>query len=402
MTKRLWEYLGIAVIVLSLLVSVGVVLGQAPDPDGQAALSTTGQPATLPPAADQEREGLPGPAGAEIVLAQPPYTMNYQGYLTNGSGTPLEGTYDLTFSLYDAATGGTREWGPEAHNDVQVDRGLFQVVLGNWAALSPNDFDEALFLQVEVNGTTLTTRQPVRTVAYAFALVPGAEVEGDPQGNNYALWVKNTGTGSADSGLYAEGRNYGIHALGGQYGIYAEGTGTGSDVGVYSPDFVQAQGYKSNSDSYIWLPGMAGMSTTSADKEVNVSTDYTGAAVLTANTTGQKFFYIPVNTPAQLYGLEVRVEELMVYYYTTDSTSYINRTRVVKLIDAGSYVELINDTESRTSTSPASYLLTPISSSPYTLTASAGPLNVQLGFLFASTQHTICVGGIRLRLGHTD
>jgi len=402
MAKNLWKYLGIAVIVLSLLVSVGVVLGQAPDPDRDATPPTTGQPARFPDKVDQEVEGLAEPADAEIVLAQPPYTMNYQGYLTDGSGTPLEGTYDLTFSLYDAATGGTREWGPEAHNGVQVDRGLFQVVLGKWATLSPDDFDEALFLQVEVNGAILTNRQPVRTVAYAFALVPGAEVEGDPQGNNYALWVKNTGTGSADSGLYAEGRNYGIHALGGQYGIYAEGTGTGEDVGIYSPDFVQAQGYKSNSDSYLWVPAIVGRSSTTADKEVNVDTEFIGSARLTANTPGQKFFYIPVNTPAQLYGQEVRVEELMVYYYTTDSTSYINRTRLIKLTGVESYDELVFDSESRASTSPSSYSVIPSTTSPYTLTASGGPLTLQLGLWFGAIEHTIYVGGIRLRLGHTD
>jgi len=319
--------------------------------------------------------------------------MNYQGYLTDGSGTPLEGTYDLTFSLYDATTGGTREWGPEAHNGVQVDRGLFQVVLGKWAALSPDDFDEALFLQAEVNGAILTNRQPVRTVAYAFALVPGAEVEGDPQGNNYALWVKNTGTGSNDGGLYASGESH---------GIYAEASGTASDIGIYSPDFVQAQGYKSTGDSYIWVPGLAGRSTSTPESMVNVNTANFGVVGLTTTTTGQKYFYIPVTTPAQLYGQEVRVEELTVYYYTSDSASHINLTYLAKLTGADSRDKLIDDEGIHTSTSPSSYSLAPEATSNYTMTASGGALNFQLGLYFGSTEHTIYIGGIRLRLGHTD
>jgi hypothetical protein len=61
-------------------------------------------------------------------------------------------------------------WGPETHNDVQVSKGLFHVVLGESVTLHPDSFGEALFPDVTVNGTVMPERQPVRTVAYAFGL----------------------------------------------------------------------------------------------------------------------------------------------------------------------------------------------------------------------------------------
>ena len=61
-----------------------------------------------------------------------------------------------------------------------VSNGIFRVTLGTSYALSPSDFDEALFLAVAVNGTNVSPRQPLRAVPYAFGLVPGAKVEGIP------------------------------------------------------------------------------------------------------------------------------------------------------------------------------------------------------------------------------
>ena len=104
-------------------------------------------------------------------------------------------------------------------------------------------FDEALFLDVRVDGTLVTPRQPLHAVPYAFGLVPGAEVQGEPIGY-YALVVDNTGTNSDDRGIYAKGE---------KYGIYAEEVGGDSDVGIFSPDFVEAKGYKSTDDSYWWF-----------------------------------------------------------------------------------------------------------------------------------------------------
>lgn len=394
-TRRKLMLIATATTLLLTLLVVGTVVGQeigGSDDGDDAPPPTMGEPADFPEVADEGSEGQEDAEGVTIA-AQPPYTMNYQGYLTDNSGIPLNGTYALRFWLYDAAAAGNLEWGPETINGVQVRNGLFSVVLGGTLALQPNDFDEALFLQVAVNGVILSARQPVRTVAYAFGLVPGAEVSGDPQGTTYGLYVNNTGSDDSDRGIYAKGR---------QYGLYVEETGAGN-VAIKSPDFVEAGGYKSTGDSYLWVPGTAGISGTSAGATVNVRISLEGSAILEVTSAGaNKYFYLPVSLPTQLYGQEVRVEQMCVYYKTTNAGSYIDQTRLYKVTAAGSGASLIDDATNRTSTSAGSYCLTPGASTPYTLTAGAGALNAQLRLDFASTSHDITIGGIRIRLGHTD
>lgn len=54
-------------------------------------------------------------------------TVNYQGRLADNAGVPLDGTYGMSFALYDAATEGALIWGPEPHTAVPVSEGLFSV-----------------------------------------------------------------------------------------------------------------------------------------------------------------------------------------------------------------------------------------------------------------------------------
>jgi hypothetical protein len=67
-----------------------------------------------------------------------PAVMNYQGVLTDASGTSLTGSYSMTFKLYAALQGGTTLW--QETQAVTVTKGLFNVYLG-----SKNPLDEAIF-----------------------------------------------------------------------------------------------------------------------------------------------------------------------------------------------------------------------------------------------------------------
>src|SRR5581483_6190831 len=64
------------------------------------------------------------------LLAQTPAgtAFSYQGRLTD-AGAPATGVYDLQFTLWDAATGGTAVAGPLTIEDVSVTSGLFIVSL---------------------------------------------------------------------------------------------------------------------------------------------------------------------------------------------------------------------------------------------------------------------------------
>ena len=67
--------------------------------------------------------------------AQVPLTLGYQGVLTEASGTPLaDGDYNLTFKLYDVATGGAALW--TETQTASVFGGVFSVALGSATALN--------------------------------------------------------------------------------------------------------------------------------------------------------------------------------------------------------------------------------------------------------------------------
>ena len=62
-----------------------------------------------------------------------PSPINYQGVLADEHGQPLNGTYSITFTVYDAATGGSELW-TETHNSVNVNDAVVDVQLGGVGA----------------------------------------------------------------------------------------------------------------------------------------------------------------------------------------------------------------------------------------------------------------------------
>ncbi len=104
------------------------------------------------------------------TLAEVPKVINYQAKLTDADGVALNGDYDITFSIWDDATGGTRVWGPETHSSVTVTNGLFDVQLGTITTLGI-DFSDSLWVEVEVEGVTLGPREKLGTVPYAFRAI---------------------------------------------------------------------------------------------------------------------------------------------------------------------------------------------------------------------------------------
>ena len=94
-----------------------------------------------------------------------PTSMNYQGKLTDKDGKPLNGTYNMTFYLFTALSGGSAIWS-ENHPSVQATDGIYSVQLGG---LTPNLFESSqLYLEVEVGGETLVPRQQLTSTAFAL------------------------------------------------------------------------------------------------------------------------------------------------------------------------------------------------------------------------------------------
>ena len=100
------------------------------------------------------------------VQAGIPGTINYQGYLTNASGVPVNGAIPITFRIYDVPSGGTALWAET--QDVTVNQGVYSVSLGGNTALSLS-FDVPYYLGVTVGADAeMTPRKELTSVGYAF------------------------------------------------------------------------------------------------------------------------------------------------------------------------------------------------------------------------------------------
>jgi hypothetical protein len=96
-----------------------------------------------------------------------PAKINYQGRLTDTvTGQAMSGEHDMVFRIFEVATGGTEVWSETV--SVEVDStGVFSVLLG---AINPIDleFEQPVWLEIEVEGEVLTPRREVASVPFAF------------------------------------------------------------------------------------------------------------------------------------------------------------------------------------------------------------------------------------------
>ena len=111
-----------------------------------------------------------------------PHKLNYQGFLTDPSSTPITASPVMTFKLYDLAAGGVALY--TESQTVVVTAGVFSVVLG---AVTPLNlaFDVPYYLGLSVGADPeMTPRQLVTASPYtlradkADALAPAATVDG--------------------------------------------------------------------------------------------------------------------------------------------------------------------------------------------------------------------------------
>jgi hypothetical protein len=167
---------------------------------------------------------------ASIATADVPNLMQYQGYLADESGEPLNDTLLMTFRIYDHSTEGVVIW-VEPHDSVVVNNGLFNVLLGSVIPISDSVFvDTVRWLGITVDpDPEISPRTKLVTVPYAFrvATVDGAtggvilgdvaiqsdlDVDGDLRVTGKAtigMFNTNTGSGAFVAGEWntASGNN---------------------------------------------------------------------------------------------------------------------------------------------------------------------------------------------------
>ena len=97
-----------------------------------------------------------------------PSQLNYQGDLADAAdSSAVTATLEMTFRLFDSETKGAELWA-ETHSAVEVNSGLFQVLLGSTAPFPDGLFNGTeLWLQTEVGPEVLAPRKPLVSVAYS-------------------------------------------------------------------------------------------------------------------------------------------------------------------------------------------------------------------------------------------
>ncbi len=95
--------------------------------------------------------------------------INYQGWLGDASDTnEVTDVLDMNFRLYDAETEGALLWS-ETQSAVNIDKGIFNVLLGSTTPIPSNIFTgDPLWLETQVENDTLTPRKKLVSVGYAI------------------------------------------------------------------------------------------------------------------------------------------------------------------------------------------------------------------------------------------
>ena len=149
---------------------------------------------------------------ATVVVAAPvlsvvPDTINFQGMLTDDNGDAVaDGSYVMRFYLFDAATGGNQLWNnPDGElQTVTVTNGVYNVQLGINESLDYTIFNGGtVWLEVVVEGETLSPRQPLTSTAYALKAGDADTLAGQTLGDLNTAYVNIGETDVVTSAMVA-------------------------------------------------------------------------------------------------------------------------------------------------------------------------------------------------------
>lgn len=212
------------------------------------------------------------------------------------------------------------------------------------------------------------------------------------------MWVVNTNN---DHGIALWARAQGTDAT---VVVSNNGTGPlfkgfGGDGGEEEFSVANDGTIKSKAVSRIFIPGgeaaVGGGAT-------DVQLTYWGQGRVEVKTTSSgitRTVVIPIPLPAVLYGQQVRIADIRVYYKTNNSASYITETDLYREQWGGGFYSLIENMGDRNSTSDTYYHLY-CEDTNCRLSDDEGFVSVRLQLYFNNSAHTITLGGVRVTLEH--
>ena len=106
-----------------------------------------------------------------------PTKLVQQGRFLDDAGTPLEGSFSLSFALFDDPSTGAALWS-EVQDSV-FESGYYAVTLGEQVPLDDLLFaTEPVWLEVAIDGQALSPRQEIVSVPYALRATAAEHLEG--------------------------------------------------------------------------------------------------------------------------------------------------------------------------------------------------------------------------------
>ncbi len=262
-------------------------------------------------------------------------------------------------------------------------------------------------------------RQPIYAVPYAWSLRPNAVVIGtvdlDP-----ILHLENsdpTGRGLNSYAMSTTGMNFGVVAasrspdgFGGYF--YNDGASGGTALWVDSSNGVaiKATGsgvIQSSALSYVWISGSGVRPYHQSDTTIIDMTTIGGARVYRGTAAGTRNVMLPITLPGPLYGQNVTVTGLDVYFLSNTADDGITSTLLRRQIGMCSTSSCYRTILSDTSFYSCDDAVTPTGCSHHwdlstnnILTSSSGVLYLTFELSFAGAANWVDIGGVRLTLEH--
>lgn len=147
-----------------------------------------------------------------LALAQTvPGSISFNARLTDSAGAPVAGSHALGFGLYDQASAGAAVWTENVAGASFSTEGLVYAELGAVTALTASALDgRKLYLEVSVDGTTMSPRLAVVSVPYAIRASVAATAVTVGSLTESAIQRRVTGTCPAGQALRSVDANGGV------------------------------------------------------------------------------------------------------------------------------------------------------------------------------------------------
>jgi hypothetical protein len=172
-------------------------------------------------------------AVAAISVADVSDKMSYQGVLRDSGGDAVaDGTYDITFSMYNVEAGGTPLW--TETQSLSVEGGVVNALMGSVNPLNVMDFNEPYWLGITVEAEAeMSPRSPLTTVPYAARAVFVNEPEPDEDWTISGLDMYSNVDDNVGIGITTPNRKLHVHdELSGT--TYVQVTNMDSGTSLYS------------------------------------------------------------------------------------------------------------------------------------------------------------------------